>query len=355
MLDRGLSREFTEQVFRQIRGFGEYGFPESHAASFALLVYVSAWLKHYYPATFTAALINSQPMGFYAPAQLIRDARQHGVVVRPIDVNHSGWDCSLEPVEQPTGTDLAQVTPCSPALRLGMRLIRGFAQADARQIELVRGERPFQSLRELARRTGLGRAVIVRLSQADAFASLGRSRRQALWEALAQPVNSRQNSQRMPLFAGPIDDDDPLVCLPQQASIDQVFADYNTTGLSLKAHPVSFYRLQLDHWKIIPANQLAEHTHHQRVRVAGLVLLRQRPSTAKGITFVTLEDETGTINLIVRQQVWDRYHAIARRSPAWIATGQLQNRQSIIHVVVSRLEDLASRLRELQVRSRDFR
>jgi error-prone DNA polymerase len=351
MLNRGLSQEFAEQVFRQIRGFGEYGFPESHAASFALLVYVSAWLKHYYPAVFTAALINSQPMGFYAPAQLIRDVRQHGVTVRPIDVNYSGWDCRLELDEQPSGTDGQSIATPSPALRLGMRLIRGLAQSDARQIELARGERPFASMREFARRTGLGRATIIRLSQADAFASLGRSRRQALWEALSQQP---AGSQRMPLFADQVDDD-PLVSLPPQTSIDQVFADYNLTGLSLKAHPISFYRAQLEHWKIIPANQLAEHTHHQRVRVAGLVLLRQRPSTAKGITFVTLEDETGTINLIVRQQVWDRYRAIARRSPAWIATGQLQNRQSIIHVVVSRLQDLASRLRELQVRSRDFR
>jgi error-prone DNA polymerase len=350
MLARGLSREFAEQVFRQIRGFGEYGFPESHAASFALLVYVSAWLKYYYPAAFTAALINSQPMGFYAPAQLIRDAQQHGVQVRPIDINHSGWDCRLE------SADIAHAAHNpSPALRLGFRLIRGLAQADAQVIEQARGDQPFSSLQDFSQRTRLGRAVVVRLSQADALASLGRNRRQALWEALAQQRSGQDPHKQHPLFAQLAPEDDPPVELPQQQSIEQVFADYNATGLSLKAHPVSFYRTQLERWGITPANQLAECRHNQRVRVAGLVLLRQRPSTAKGITFVTLEDETGAMNLVLHQRVWDRHYSIARRSPAWIASGRLESRQSIIHVVVSRLEDLATRLRQLNHRSRDFR
>jgi error-prone DNA polymerase len=274
------------------------------------------------------------------------------VQVRPIDINYSGWDCRLEA----TSAEAAR-TPgeSSPALRLGLRLIRGLAQADAQVIEQVRGDRPFDSLQDFSQRTRLGRAVVVRLSQADALASLGRNRRQALWEALAQQRSGQDPREQYPLFAQLTLEDDPPVQLPQQESIEQVFADYDMTGLSLKAHPVSFYRTQLQRWGITPANQLAERRHNQRIRVAGLVLLRQRPSTAKGITFVTLEDETGAMNLVLHQRVWDRHYSIARRSPAWIATGRLENRQSIIHVVVNRLEDLAVRLRQLHHRSRDFR
>ncbi len=348
MLARGLAAEFAEQVFRQIRGFGEYGFPESHAASFALLVYVSAWLKYHYPAAFLAALINSQPMGFYAPAQLVRDAQQHGVTVLPVDVNHSDWDCTLE-------SDPVAPTASRFAVRLGLRLIRGFSQADAETLKQARGNRPFDSLRNFATRTGLGRAVTVRLSQADAFATLGRSRRQSLWEALAQERTLKSQAQAQPLFAQlPPEDDDP-VALPEQESIEQVFADYDATGLSLKAHPISFYRDQLSRLRVTPADALASLGHDQWVRVAGLVLLRQRPSTAKGITFVTLEDETGTMNLVLRQRVWERAYAVARRSPAWIADGRLEIRQSIIHLVVTRLEDLAQSLKQLKHSSRDFR
>ncbi len=345
------SEEFAEQVFRQIRGFGEYGFPESHAASFALLVYVSAWLKRYYPAAFTAALINSQPMGFYAPSQLVRDAREHGVTVLPIDINRSGWDCSLEPWSADTSSDVPR---SSFAVRLGLRLIRGLAESDVQIIEQVRADRPFRSMHDFSQRTRLGRAVLVRLSQADVFACFGRDRRQALWEALAQD-RSGQQDESLPLFAQLAPVDDPPIDLPRQESMEHVFADYDSTGLSLKAHPISFYRDPLQRWGICPANQLAEQRHNQPIRVAGLVLLRQRPSTAKGITFVTLEDETGTMNLVIHQRTWERFYAIARRSPAWIAEGRLEIRQSIIHVIVSRLQDLASSLRQLNHRSRDFR
>jgi error-prone DNA polymerase len=357
MLARGLTQEFADQVFRQIRGFGEYGFPESHAASFALLVYVSAWLKHYYPAAFAAALINSQPMGFYAPAQLIRDAQQHGVTVLPVDINHSEWDCRLELL--PDAVDSASVDSAhrSLALRLGFRLIRGLAESDAQLIAQRRADQPYGSMQDFVQRTGLSRAVVVRLSQADAFAGFGRHRRQALWEALAQPPSGQQAREReqRPLFAQLPPEDDPPVSLPEPASIEQVFADYDTTGLSLKAHPLSFYRESLQRWGIRSANQLAECRHNQRVSVAGLVLLRQRPGTAKGITFVTLEDETGAINLVIHQRVWDKYYSIARRSPAWIAEGRLEMRQSIVHLIVRRLSDLGTRLRHLNHRSRDFR
>ena len=196
MVERGLSETFAEQVFQQIRGFGEYGFPESHAASFALLVYVSAWLKHYYHAAFAAALINSQPMGFYAPAQLIRDAIQHGVEVLPVDVNFSDWDCTLEGGSPP------------PALRLGLRLVSGLSQAAAEKIETARRSGPFQSLSDFIRRTRVGRAVIVRLAQADAFGSCGRRRRTALWEALAQ----EQTGTARPLLAQERDEPAPQHC-----------------------------------------------------------------------------------------------------------------------------------------------
>ena len=350
MFVQGLSREFAEAVFRQIRGFGEYGFPESHAASFALLVYVSAWLKCHYPAAFTAALINSQPMGFYAPAQLIRDARDHGVPVRPIDVNHSRWDCTLEVANAACGS-AASHSPGS-ALRLGFRMIAGFSQGHVEVIqEALAGGGPFRSVRDFARRTRLGRAVLMRLARADVFRSLAQDRRAACWEALAQEKNARS----MPLFEGLQTEDQGVFQLPPADIHEEVIADYQATGLSLRSHPLSFYRNQLEQLRVIPASKLATVPTDRTVRVAGLVLLRQRPSTAKGITFVTLEDETGISNLVIHQQIWQRYYSIARHSPAWIVFGQVQSKDSVIHVVVRRLEDLSERLGGLNHRSRDFR
>lgn len=361
MRERGLSEEFAEQVFRQIRGFGEYGFPESHAASFALLVYVSAWLKHYYPAAFTAALLNSQPMGFYAPAQLVADARRHGVEVRPVDVNHSQWDCMLESLEAaPSRGELAIGEPQwnTHAIRLGLRMIRGLRQDHAEAIVASRRDGPFCSISDLTRRTGLGQATIARLSEADAFGSLKQDRRAALWQALAQERSPRD----APLFDRLASEDDPQVALPELTAPEQVVHDYRTVGLSLKAHPMSFHRSSLDRLGITVASELNDYPNNRPIRVAGLVILRQRPSTAKGITFVTLEDETGTLNLVVRPNIWERFYAIARRSPAWIAWGKLEKKSGVIHVIVNRLEDMAERLAEVDesattvdVRSRDFR
>jgi error-prone DNA polymerase len=372
MRTNGLSDEFAQRVYQQIRGFGEYGFPESHAASFALLVYASAWLKHYYPAAFCAAMINSQPLGFYAPAQLVRDAREHGVEVRPVDVNASGWDCRLEGAGG-RGQGAGEIF-----LRLGLRMIGGLRADAGAAIERARGDGPFVSIDDFTRRTGLGQAVVKRLAEADAFGSLGSGRRQALWHALGQEKRPRA----MPLFEAdyanyiahpswvgmvkPDQDgravysDSPV--LPAMPLYEEVVADYRSAGLSLRAHPISFYRQQLDRLKITPAKGLIEMVNGEPVRVAGLVLLRQRPSTAKGITFVTLEDETGTVNLVVHQQTWDRFYRIARRAPAWIAHGHVQTTGGkertptpVIHVVVSRLEALGEQLRKLDVKSRDFR
>jgi error-prone DNA polymerase len=350
MRQRGLSPTFAEQVFQQIRGFGEYGFPESHAASFALLVYVSAWLKHYYSAAFVAALINSQPMGFYAPAQLLRDAQEHGVSVKPVDVNFSNWDCTLEESTRSLSCSSAGRHP-QPAIRLGFRLVSGLRATTAEIVARARCAGPFRSLDEFARKTRLSQSEIVRLAQADAFQSLNRGRRSALWEALSQ----KQEDAGRPLLAALEAEDEAGVPLPDMVPQEEVFADYRTCGLSLKAHPLSFHRAELEQLRVLPAAQLAAVANNRQVRVAGLVLLRQRPSTAKGITFVTLEDETGTANLVVHQTTWDRYYEIARRSPAWIAHGRLESKDSVIHVVVNRLEDLSQRLQGLQTHSRDFR
>lgn len=355
MLANGLSEEFADQVFRQIRGFGEYGFPESHAASFALLVYVSCWLKHYYPEVFTAGLINSQPMGFYAPGQLLRDLREHGGEILPVDVNHSCWDVTLE-ARQPVGSLKRDAQQASAkvrrSLRLGFRLIIGFSDRHAATIERAREAGPFCSIDDFTRRTGLSRAVIKQLSEADAFQSLGQSRRAALWHTLAQ----EKSPKTTPLFDTiSAESDDSDLRLPGMSPIDEVFQDYATTGLSLKAHPISFYRPQLDEMGVVTNKRLASFRTGRRVRVAGLVIMRQRPSTAKGITFVTIEDETGIANLVVHQQTWNQYYSVARRGSAWLAHGSVENKHSVIHVVVQRLELLGDSLKALHAPSRDFR
>jgi error-prone DNA polymerase len=229
-------------------------------------------------------------------------------------------------------------------------LIGGFRSAAAGAIAAARASGPFRSLSDLARRARLGRSVLEALADADAFGSLALDRREALWHALGQD----RSPQASPLFAG-VDDDEPPVTLPVLNPFDQVVADYQTTGLSLKGHPMAFYRGQLDRLRVTPADQLAKLTHGRRVTVAGIVLLRQRPSTAKGITFVTLEDESGCANLVVRQTTWDRFFRVARRSPAWVVHGTLESKDNVVHVLADRLEDLSVRLGELRTRSRDFR
>ncbi len=331
MRNNGYSPEFAERVFQQIQGFGDYGFPESHAASFALLAYVSAWLKRYYPAAFTAALINSQPMGFYAPAQLVADARKHGVEVRPVDVNSSRYDCTLEP----------------PALRLGLRMVAGLGQAPAEAVVRARAGGPFASFDDFARRTGLRAGALKALARADAFASVPLGRRAALWQSLPP-------REPTPLLGGDAAEEPPAA-LPPEAPLEEVLADYGATGVSLRRHPVSFFRPLLDKLDVVPAGRLGSMTPGCRLKVAGIVLLRQRPGTANGITFVTLEDETGMVNLIVRQQVWDRYRRVARTSVALLAHGTLQREADVIHVLTTRLEDFSAPLRGLDAHSRDFR
>jgi error-prone DNA polymerase len=334
MREHGMEGDFAEQVFQQIRGFGEYGFPESHAASFALLVYVSAWLKHYYPAEFCAAIVNSQPMGFYAPAQLIHNARQHGVEIRPADVNFSQWDCTIE----------------EGAVRLGLRMIVGLHEATAVTIAAARADGPFTTMQDFERRTRLGQGQVSILADADAFGSLRQNRRAALWNAMAVESRSRQQL----LFDALEPEDDLDVPLPAMDAEEEVYADYRSTGFSLRSHPLAFRRERLKGIGVVPLGDLSKIANGTRVKVAGLVLLRQRPGTAKGITFVTIEDETGTANLIVKQNTWERFRAIAMHSRVWIAHGRVQSKDSVIHVLVHRLENLAARLPAINVHSRDF-
>ena len=341
MLTRGLSQEFAEQVFNQIRGFGEYGFPESHAASFALLVYISAWLKYYHPAVFAASIINSQPMGFYSIAHLVRDARNHQVDVREIDVNRSDWDCTLE-YDHGVGTQ--------PALRLGFRVIVGMKKVVADRISDARRSGNFASQQDLQRRADVSRKAMMKLAEADAFSSLEQPRRDALWEAMAQ----QDAKHEMPLFANITDDESDLE-LPEMKPSEQVEMDYRTSGLSLKGHPVEFCRDRLNQLGVLSSKDLLNRETGDTVQVAGLVVFRQRPSTAKGVTFVTLEDETGTINLVVYQNIWERFYKIARLSNTWMVSGTVQSEHSVIHVVVRKLEDLEPYITGNVIRSRDFR
>ena len=346
MAAKGLTGQFAEQVFRQIRGFGEYGFPESHAASFALLVYASCYLKRHYPAAFCAALLNSQPMGFYAPAQLVADAIKSGVKVLAADVNSSEWDCCLERLDYGTRTSSS-----SHGLRLGLRMIKGLpvdiAQALVNE-RLAHG--PYVDLADVTHRLKLSQSTLAILADADAFRSIAQDRRAAVWQALAQEKSPRDT----PLFSNCDADDDVPLQLRSMEPIEEVYADYSTTGLSLKAHPISFVREELKEMKCVTASELDTMRDGRRVRVAGLVLLRQRPGTAKGITFVTLEDETGSINLVLFIEVWKRFFAIARVSNAWLVDGKLENRKGVIHVIVSHITDLSSEVQGLKLSSRDF-
>ncbi|SMP46303.1 error-prone DNA polymerase, DnaE-like [Neorhodopirellula lusitana] len=338
----GLGDEFAEHVFHQIRGFGEYGFPESHAASFALLVYASCYLKRHFPAAFCAALLDSQPMGFYAPSQLVSDARAHGVRVLPVDVNHSDVRTRLMPDANRSG----------PAIRLGLQMVRGLPTTVADAICQCRNEGgPFADLSDLTHRAGLTRSVIATLADADALASIAQDRRAAVWQSLA----TEDASTEMPLLSGLQPDcsvPDELIAM---SPVEEVHRDYETTGLSLKAHPVSFIRGELDLLRCRPAKDLPSMRDGIHVRVAGLVLMRQRPGTSKGITFVTIEDETGSMNLVIFAAVWKRFFKIARVSNTWLVDGKLENRKGVIHVIVGRIEDLSETLNGLELKTRDFR
>jgi len=327
MIARGYQPDFAQRVFAQIEGFGEYGFPESHAASFAHLVYVSAWLKCHHPAVFACALLNSQPMGFYAPAQIVRDAREHGVEIRPVDVNASQWDCSLE----------------QGALRLGFRQISGLAAADAAALVAGRGD-GYSSPQAVWRRGGLGRPALEALADADAFGSMGLRRREALWAVRALQASP-------PPLLAQLTESEARPDLPVMSLGEEVVEDYRRLHLSLKAHPLALLRHQLP--GVTGAAELARRPVG-RVSVAGLVLVRQRPGTAGGVIFMTLEDETGISNIIVWPKLFERFRTAILCGRLLKVDGRLQRQGQVIHLLAERITDLTPFLQGLTQPSRDF-
>lgn len=329
MMKNGYTLEYAQRVFRQLEGFGSYGFPESHAVSFALLVYVSSWIKCYYPDVFACALLNSMPMGFYQPAQLISDAQKHGVEVRPVDLNYSDWDNRLE---EKSGKYCM--------LRLGFRQVKGLREEDMKVLVEGRKEKMYASIHEL-REIGLSETVLEKLADADAFRSVGHDRRNALWE-----VSIKDRPQA--LFAGQqINDSAEKISLPEMTLSEHVIHDYAATSLSLKAHPVSFVREQLDRLHILSTSKLSTAKDGDLVKVAGLILVRQRPGTASGICFITIEDETGTANLVVFQKLFDQYRKEIIQSRLLMVEGKLQREGEVIHVIVRRCYNFSKLLTQL--------
>jgi error-prone DNA polymerase len=330
MTSKGYSTEYAQRVFKQLEGFGSYGFPESHAVSFALLVYVSSWLKCYYPDVFACSLLNSMPMGFYQPAQIIIDARKHGVEVRPVDINESGWDNRLE---EKSGKFCA--------LRLGFRQAKGLREEDMEV--LIKGRtKKYTSIHQL-RQTGLSDASLEKLADADAFRSIGLDRRKALWEVSTRDYQSNAIFSDHSLNDGR----DEKVALPEMTLPEHVVQDYASTSLSLKAHPVSFVREQLNSLRVLPLSALEKAKDGDQVKVAGLVLVRQRPGTASGICFITIEDETGSANLVVFKKLFDQYRKEIIQSRLLMVEGKLQREGEVIHVVVKCCYNLSRLLHQL--------
>jgi error-prone DNA polymerase len=345
MVANGYSEDFAERCFRQIEGFGEYGFPESHAASFALLVYASCWFKTFYPDVFCAAILNSQPMGFYAPAQLVRDAADHGVEIRPVDINHSDWDCTLEPADFDPDriagrhAEMRGVIQSKHAVRLGLRRIKGLSKESAETFVAQRGG-GYDSVRDVWLRSGLDTGAIKRLAQADAFRSIGLDRRAALWAVRA--LDDRSAAEKLPLFDRPdlrLPDNEPKTDLPLMPLGEHVIHDYRSLGLSLKAHPVAFLRQRLDRAGVTPNARLPLVRDGTPLSVAGLVLVRQRPGKGNAI-FLTLEDEESIANIIIWERNFERFRPIIMGAKLVRVTGRLQCESGVIHIVASRMEDL---------------
>ena len=334
MVARGYEPALAERCFRQIEGFGDYGFPESHAASFALLAYVSSWLKCHHPDAFACALLNAQPMGFYAPAQIVRDAREHGVTVRPADVNASGWDNGLEDAGE--GADDGCRAGCC-ALRLGLRQVGGLHKEDAERMVKARAT-PYPDVATLHRRAGIPVSVIETLAAADAFGSAGLDRRQALWQARALA-----KAPPLPLFEAADQREDgpePAVALPAMADGEQVVEDYRALRLSLRAHPLAFLRERLEGRGALAVEAMARAQDGDRAATAGLVLVRQRPGSAKGVIFMTLEDETGVVNVVVWPNILERYRRAILGGRLVLVRGRVQRAGEIVHLVAAHLEDL---------------
>jgi error-prone DNA polymerase len=337
MVAKGYEQAFAEQTFKQLEGFGSYGFPESHAASFALIAYASSWVKCWHPDVFCAALLNSQPMGFYAPAQIVRDAQQHGVEIRPVCINSSRWDCTLEP-----GGDGERFS-----VRLGMRMVKGLANARAAGIVAARADRPFISIDDLWRRAGVPSASLVQLAEADAFRpAMALARREALWAIKAL------RDEPLPLFAAaaardeqPVTEiDEPAIALRPMTAGSEVVEDYGHVGLTLRLHPVTFLRGDLETRRIVSCTAAMQARDGCWLEAAGLVLVRQRPGSAKGVMFITLEDETGIANLVVWPQVFEKFRRVVMGASMIAVRGRIQREGEVVHLVVHRLVDLSAEL-----------
>ncbi len=351
MVARGYDPEFAQRCFNQIKGFGEYGFPESHAASFAHLVYVSSWLKCRYPAAFAAALLNSQPMGFYAPAQIVRDAEEHGVLVLPVDVCHSDWDCALEPAGEKARPHCRGERKWRSdegwALRLGLRQVDGLPEHIAAQLVAARqAGGTFRDLAELRDRVKLPPSHIERLAAADCFSSLAISRRQALWQA-----RTLVGTPELPLFAAAREREEgaerAATRLPPMPLSEEVIADYQTQRLSLKAHPMSFLRASLSERGFARAADLRNRKHRSTANVAGIVLIRQRPGSAKGVVFITIEDETGVANLVVWPDTMEKYRKVVMGARLIEVRGRVEYEEGVLHVIAAHLVDATEQLRRL--------
>lgn len=345
MIGKGYTKDFAERCFKQIEGFGEYGFPESHAASFALLVYASCWFKTFYPDVFCAAILNSQPMGFYQPAQLVRDARDHGVDIRDVDVNFSVWDSTLEKASfdpdriLPRHAEMRGVIKTNHALRLGFRQIKGLSEERMDAFVKRRGS-GYESVWDVWLRSGLDVDEIEKLAQADAFRSLGLDRREALWAVRA--LDGKSAAEKLPLFDQPairLRELEPETKLPKMPLGEHVIHDYRSLGLSLKAHPVAFLRERLDRAGVTPNAGLPSVRDGRRVSVAGLVLVRQRPGKGNAI-FLTLEDDKAVANIIIWQRTFDRYRPVIMGARFVRVTGKLQSESDVIHIVAEKIEDL---------------
>lgn len=373
---KGISREFGEKLFEQIKGFGEYGFPESHAASFALLVYVSAWQKAHYPAHFACALLNSQPMGFYSPSSIVRDAQAHGVTALDVDVTRSHWDSALEAPSDGTNAGAESGQRKMPALRLGFRLVKGFPEKSAERVVRLRAERTFDDLDDFRRRTRLAKDELAALAEAGGFEALVDGRRQALFRARAPRVAGLFSEARY---------DEPEVAFPPLRAAETLLLDYRQKGLSVSDHPLRHLRHSLEARGAITAKELSRKPHGERVAVAGVVITRQQPATASGVVFITLEDETGSMNLILFRRVFETYHLPARHAAILFAEGtvertprEIESEQEkfgggaggagaplinktgapptpVIHVMTRRLERLDLPGRDIDRVSRDFR
>jgi len=338
MQAKGIAPAYAERIFRQILGFGEYGFPESHAASFALIAYATAWLKCHYPAEFACALLNAQPMGFYAPSTIVEDAKRHGVIVRPVGVLQSDWDCTLEPCPE---------SAAGFAVRMGLRYVKGLGESDWTRIEATRRAPPLASLSEFIRQTGLDEGALIALAEAGAFEGLGLDRRTALWEA-----RGLVRTRGTPL---PLGSRDPVLAFPRLSDREEIAWDYRRTTHSPRGHPLASLRPQLKAQRLPDACTVAAMRSGQRVHYAGLVICRQRPASARNVVFMTLEDETGFVNVILWERVFERYAILAKTANLLGITGPLQVEQGVVHVVAERLWAPHVQLQPEHIPSRDFR